>query len=383
MPRDENGNYTDLDEGRKHHFWHYHTITSPTDPETHLEAWPETVFKQKYMPIFVLPTFTNIVGKEPMNLSVYVRSSLYTWETQRNEKGWDSDEFAKNCVMVPLNYKNFVFPPGEKSDETQKQYLQLRESFFVFHITDRGFERGSANGDCFDIKFFSSVTGQHETHARVWNGDKVRVPDLVTRDFLENVVRYVAKEKEARDNLPDAEFLKWHNSTIRDAVLRELMLASFRKFRYMNDLSELESLREWVRENGANHADVEAKAEANAFLLLRKTAWWFLWATFVGYASIIRFPENRQRMRTRLQSLSPPVWPLPLELLLTGRHRTDDPIAPLPTPTHWYVIKKHFNEHFKAKAIVNFWSKETQKWGVSAPPARAKVYRLNRMRAVF
>lgn len=383
MPRDENGNYTSLSEERKEHFWTYFTYTSPIDPETHLETWPETIYKQKYMPIFVLPSFLNIVGEEPMNLTVYARTSFETWKPDPENEARHYEAFATKCGLMAINYNDFVFPPNGITDEMKSKYLQLKETVLVFHITDRGFERGSPNGDCFDLKFFGSVTGQAVTHARVWNGNRVRVPDLVTRDFLNDVARYVKREEDMRDNLFGAEFLKWHNSFIRDAVLRELMRASFRKFRYMNNLDGLESLREWARENGASDAEVEAKAEANAWLLLRKTAWWFLWATFVGYASIIRFPENRQRMRTRLPSSSPSVWPLPLEHLLAGQHKSDDPIAPPPTPSRWYVIKKHFKEYFKVKAIVNFWREETQKRGGIAPPTPAKVYRLNRKRAAF
>lgn len=364
MPQDENGNYTDLSEERKEHFWNYFTITSPIDPETHLEAWPDTVFKQKYMPIFPLPSFTNIVKEEPMNLTVYTRSSLFSWQNRLSMHSWDLDQFSKECGLMPINYKDFVFPPGEITDDVEKKYRALRETILVFHITDRGFERGSRNGDCFDLKFFNSVNGQTATHAQVWNGDKVRVPDLVTRDFLNDVARYVEREENMWDNLPNEEYWKWHNSFVRDAVLRELLHASVRKFRYMNDLGELEPLLEWVHERGASDAGADAKAQANAFVLLRKTAWWFLWATFVGYASIIRFPENRQRMRTRLPKLIPAVWPLPFEHFLSGQHKSDDPIAPPSDPTP-----------DPAPA--------PDPPPTSAPPAPAKVYRLNRMRAAF
>jgi hypothetical protein len=248
MPQDENGNYTDLSEERKEHFWNYFTITSPIDPETHLEAWPDTVFKQKYMPIFPLPSFTNIVKEEPMNLTVYTRSSLFSWQNRLSMHSWDLDQFSKECGLMPINYKDFVFPPGEITDDVEKKYRALRETILVFHITDRGFERGSRNGDCFDLKFFNSVNGQTATHAQVWNGDKVRVPDLVTRDFLNDVARYVEREENMWDNLPNEEYWKWHNSFVRDAVLRELLHASVRKFRYMNDLGELEPLLEWVHE---------------------------------------------------------------------------------------------------------------------------------------
>jgi len=323
MARNENGEYTELSTRRKYSFTDLYMVTQPVDPEDEVENWPNTVKKHTYLPIFPLPERMDILTNE-MSIVMRVYSSFeeYTGDYRKYT------EFEGQCMSVS-GALNYLEHPDIIDEQTKNRYKGLTNIFSNMSITDRGFQRGSKFGDCFDVNFYNSTRPATITDAMFGTGDVTRVPDVVTREFLVDVVNYVAKEAYVKPHVSNKAYVEWHNNYIRRAVCQELVRAFVRRFRYISRFTELQELSEWANEQPSRSADeIWSKAETSAFGLLRKAPWWFLWAVFVGYASVIRFPENREKLRTRLSLLDPPVWPLPAEGDLVGPHKADDPVEP-------------------------------------------------------
>ena len=351
--------YTERFEARKRAFTDQYMVTKPVDPERRLEHWPKSAEKRTYLSIFALPMRQSIINND-MHLTMTVVSSFDEYRSDRLD--YESFERATFPVTAALN---ILERPDEITLEAEERYKKnTTRGFAIFSLTDRGYERGRIFGDCFDLNFYDNHSSGYVSHGMFGDGALAQVPDMVTREFLVDVARYVQVEARVKkETSSEEEYVNFHNTYIRRAVLQELVRAFVRKFRYVDRYTGLEGLSEWAREQPTRSSkEVELEAERSAFGLLRKSPWWFLWALFVGYASVIRFPENRETMRGRLPKLDPPVWPLPAEGELSGAHKAVDPVEPTTTPS----------------------PPSPQPAPVSAPlGARDKVYRENRKRAKF
>ena len=344
--------YTNLSEERRKDFINKYMVTTQLDPESASVHWPDIYEKIGYVPI-IAATWDMHILPNNMTLIPDVRSSLYEFTP-----GANIEEFSRTCIDVPSRYE-FVRIREPHHEMTNDEYKHLDQyRFRTFSITDRAFER--VDGDCFDLRFHSA--GKPGYVKVAWmEADAIHpVPDRVSREFLQDVAQSVRFDSTLRHTWTDGRYATWTNRFIRKAVLRELVRAYVRKFDYVRGDHSIRDLQKWAEDQPSRTNDeLEAISEANVFKLIRGTPWWFLWATFVGYASIIRFPENRERLRKRIPTADPAVWPLPDEEKLKPPIKSDYPIdrptAPAPAPAP-----------------------------ASAPPApTTKVYRLNRKRAAF
>ena len=348
--------YTNLSEERRDHFINNYMVTAQLDPESDSAYWPDIYEKIGYWPIFAA-TWEMYILPYNMTLVADVRSSLYEFTP-----GDDVKKFGESCIDVPSRYEFLRIrePNHVMTAEDYKHLDQYR--FRTFSISDRTFE--PSDSDCFDLRFHSVAGSGMVKVAWMEAGAIHPVPDKVSREFLQDVAQSVKSDSTMRQKLTNDEYAKVINGAIRDAVLRELVRAYVRKFDYVRGDHGIRDLRKWADEQPSRTRDeLNSISEANAFKLIRDTPWWFLWATFVGYASIIRFPENRERLRNRVPTSDPSVWPLPDEKALEGPTKSDylddPPTSPAPAPTL-----------------------PSAPAPASAPPT-TKVYRLNRKRAVF
>lgn len=357
MSSDDGMHYTKLSEERIDHFINNYMVTTQLDPESDSAYWPDIYEKIGYLPIFAAPWAAYILPYN-MTLLAEVRSSPYEFTP-----GGNIEEFDDNsCIGVPSRYE-FLRMREPNHDMTSDDYKQRDPyRFHTFSITDRVFDM--VDSDCFDLRFHGAGNSGNAKVAWMETGVTHPVPDRVSREFLQDVAQSVALDSKIGSMFTGGRYDRWINRFIREAVLRELVRAYVRKFDYVRGDHGIRDLRTWAEEQPSRTRDeLDGIAEAKVVKLLRETPWWFLWATFVGYASIIRFPENRERLRNRVPTFDPAVWPLPNEEDLSGPMKSDyldgPPASPAPAP-----------------------APPPAPTPPSAPPT-TKVYRLNRKRAVF
>jgi hypothetical protein len=351
---DENDLYVELCKERQEYFTLATMDTKPLNPEAAVAHWPDDVERQTYFPIFVNPWKLGISNNE-MSIMMRTHSCFDTFENivrnaDLSEASFEQkmEEFTKNLVNISADFANFKVPAT--LDDQFKEYYKKSYGFHMFSITDKAFDRPSRTDDCFDLKFWNLQENSSHEITRTWidstpNRRFRRTPTMVTREFLKDAAKFVEHEQVRKTTMTPGDWKAWAETFTTYAVLRELVRAAVRDFKYMSDVGKnegngLDLFREWVASDASEHprggmfadaADIHNKANMYAYELLREVPWWYLYAAFVGYAHHIRFPEHRHALRTRLSTSSPPVWPLPDETRLTGFYKAN-PRAPVAAP---------------------------------------------------